>query len=435
MVQGPQTLLGSAKLWLPISMRYGQYRYYWLALFAGVTGHQMFFSFTLQWTIYDLTGEVLDITWLTMAIALPGILFNFFGGVLADRLEPKYLVAGAQAISGTVVALLATIVLTGRVEPWHLFVTAGVIGAVQAVAQASRSSIFPRLVEPEHIVNAVAMESIIWNAVRIIGPLIAGIVVARVSIQASMFTTAATFYILGSVAALLRLRPRPPTRGQILRQVTAGIGYVKSHSVFSFILLLTFCNSMFGMAYIHLMPVFAKEVLDVGAERISWLFGAVGVGAILGTAIIGSLKDKHPLGLVILSGATLYGVGLILFAWAASQQEYWASMVILLGTGIAHSLYITGGLAVLQNLVPDQLRGRVMGLYGITWSLGPLSMVYGGPVADWLDAPWAVATGASVIIVVALIILVSSPQTRSLRVRVPEAQRAAYQLVPAAGND
>lgn len=250
-----------------------------------------------------------------------------------------------------------------------------------------------------------------------------------------MFTTAATFYILGSVAALLRLRPRPPTRGQILRQVTAGIGYVKSHSVFSFILLLTFCNSMFGMAYIHLMPVFAKEVLDVGAERISWLFGAVGVGAILGTAIIGSLKDKHPLGLVILSGATLYGVGLILFAWAASQQEYWASMVILLGTGIAHSLYITGGLAVLQNLVPDQLRGRVMGLYGITWSLGPLSMVYGGPVADWLDAPWAVATGASVIIVVALIILVSSPQTRSLRVRVPEAQRAAYQLVPAAGND
>ena len=415
-------------------MRYGQFRYYWLALFAGVTGHQMLLSFTLQWTMYDLTEKVLDITWLSMAIALPAIFFNLFGGVLADRLEPKYMVAGAQAISATAVALLATMVLTGWVEPWHLFVTAGVIGAVQAFDQPSRSSVFPRLVEREHIVNAVAMESIIWNAVRIIGPLIAGIVIARVSIQASMFTTAAAFSILGSVVALLRLRPRPPARGQVLRQVAAGVGYIRSHSVFSFIMLLTFCNSMFGMAYIHLMPVFAKEVLDVGAERISWLYGAVGVGAILGTVIIANLKDKHPMGLVILGGAILYGVGLILFAWAASQQEYWASVAILVGTGAAHSLYITGGLAVLQNLVPDQLRGRVMGLYGITWSLGPLSMAYGGPVAVWLDAPWAVATGAVVIIVVALMVLVSSPQIRSLPVRVPEAQRAAYQLVPAAGD-
>lgn len=435
MIQQPRTLLGRANLCLPVSMRYGQYRYYWLALFAGVTGHQMFFSFTLQWSMYDLTGEVLDITWLTMAIALPGIFFNLVGGVLADRLEPKYLVACAQAISATVVALLATVVLTGRAEPWHLFVTAGVIGGVQALAQASRSSIFPRLVEPEHIVNAVAMESIIWNAVRIIGPLIAGIVVERVSIQASMFTTAAAFSVLGSVVSLLRMRPRPPARGQVLRQVAVGVGYVKRHSVFSLILLLTFCNSMFGMAYIHLMPVFAKEVLDVGAEKISWLFGAVGVGSIVGTAIIGNLRDKHPMGLVILGGAMLYGVGLILFAWAASQQEYWASMCILVGTGVAHSLYITGGLAVLQNLVPDQLRGRVMGLYGITWSLGPLSMAFGGPVADWLDAPWAVATGAGVIIAVALMVFVSSPQIRSLPVGVPEAQRAAYQLVRASGDD
>lgn len=182
-------------------------------------------------------------------------------------------------------------------------------------------------------------------------------------------------------------------RGQVLGQMAAGVAYVRSHSVFSFILLLTFCNNMFGMAYIHLMPVFAKEVLDVGAERISCLFGAVGVGAILGTAIVGSLKDKNPIGFVILGGAILYGVGLILFAWAASQQAYWASMAILAGTGVAHTLYITGGLVVLQNLVPDQLWGRTMGLYGITWSLGPLSMAYGGPVADWLDAPWAVATG------------------------------------------
>jgi len=430
MAEDHQGFFGRANQILPVSMRYGQYRYYWLALFAGVTGHQMLLQFTMGWTMFELTGEKLDLTYLGMAIALPAIFFNLAGGMLADRLEPKYLVAGAQAVSATVVAWLATMVLTGGVDVWHLLVTAAVIGSVQALDQPSRASVFARLVRSEHIVNAVAMESIIWNAVRILGPLIAGVLVQRVSIEASMFTTAATFYVLGSVVSILRLRQRPPAQGQVLRQVVAGIAYVRGHSIFSLIMLLTFCNSMFGMAYVYLMPVFAKEVLDVGAEKIGWLFGATGFGAILGTLVIGKLKAHHPLGLIMLGGAILYGVGLLLIALATSKQMYLASMGILVATGAVHSLYITGGIAALQNLVPDQIRGRVMGLYAITWSLGPLSMAYGGPVADAFGAPQAVATGAAVVIVVAVAILVASPQLRSLPVRVSDAVRDSYQLMP-----
>ena len=421
---------------LPISMRYGQYRYYWVALLIGVTGHQMLLQFTMGWLMFELTGEELDLAFLGLAIAMPAILFNVFGGAMADRFEPRVLVTSSQSIAATGVVVLAIMVLMDKVEPWHLLVVAGIIGSVQAFDSPSRSSIFPRLVQREHIVNAVAMESIVWNVVRIFGPLFAGIIIDRVSIPASMFASAASFYLLGAVVSVLRLRARARSQGQVARQIAAGLRYVRQHSVFSIIMMLTFCNSMFGMAYIGLMPVFAKDVLDVGAERIGWLLGAAGIGAITGTVVVGNMKDRHPLGLAILAGAVFYGLGLVLFAFTASQKMYLVSMVVLVFVGIAHSLYITGGIAAIQSLVPDQLRGRIMGLYGVTWSLGPLSLVFGGPVSKALDSPpWAVAIGAMIVVVVAILVGLFSPQMRSLPVRPDEARRQQYQQVSVPAGD
>lgn len=410
---------------LPSSMRYGHFRYYWLALLAGVTGHQMLLQFTLGWLMYQLTGEARHLAFLGLAVAVPALALNLLGGVLADRLEPKLLVAAAQAGSATVVALLAGLVLAGRVEVWHVLVAAFIIGAGQAFDQPSRSSVFPRLVHREHIVNAVAMESIVWNAVRVLAPALAGIVIERLSIQTSMFFSAATFYILAAVVAVLKLRPRPPARGQFTQQVTESVRYVRDHSVFVYIMLLTFSNSMFGMAYIFLMPVFAKEVLEVGAERVGWLLGASGMGAVLGTWTVGSLRGGFPKGRLILVGAGLYAVGQILFALAAWREMYTVSMGLLFLVGVANSLYLVGGLSTLQEMVPDHLRGRVMGLYGATWSLSPLGMVQAGFIAQYFGAPLAVIAGAVVMVIVAGIVFALSPEVRSLRVGVTEPVRPA----------
>lgn len=386
----------------------------------------MLLQFTLGWLMFELTGEARHLAFLGMAVAIPALLFNLLGGVLADRLGPKFLVAAAQGTSATVVAILAALVLTGRVEVWHVLVTALIIGAVQAFDQPSRSSLFPRLVEREHIVNAVAMESIVWNSVRVLAPALAGIVIDRLSIPASMFFSAATFYILASVVTTLRLRPRPPAIGQVFQQIGEGFQYVRYHPIFLYIMVLTFCNSMFGMAYIFLMPVFAKEVLNVGAESVGWLLGAAGVGAIMGTWIIGSLKSGRPKGLVILGGAIFYGFAQIIFALAAWQGLYGVSMGLLFLVGISNSLYLVGGMSTLQQLVPDQLRGRVMGLYGVTWSLSPLGMSQAGFIAQYFGAPVAVATGAAVIVVVAALIFALSPDVRALRAGVPERLQPTY---------
>ena len=396
-------------------MQYGHFRYYWLALLAGATGHQMLLQFTLGWLLYKITGEVLDLAFLGMAIAIPALILNLAGGVLADRLEPKYLVAAAQAISATVVALLAVLVLTNQVNMSHILVAAVIIGALQAFDRPSRSSVFPRLVERKHIVNAVAMESIVWNGVRILGPVLAGFVIERVSIEASMFISAATFYLMGAIVSVLRMRPRPPATGQVLRQVGDSIRYIRQNPIFFYVMLLTFCNSLFGMAYIGLMPEFAEEVLGVGAGKIGLLLGALGVGAILGNWVIGNLKHGFPKGKLILAGAFLYGLFQILFAVAASQQQYGVSMGILFLVGVSNSLYWVGGLSTLQELVPDQLRGRVMGLYGATWSLGSLGMAQGAFVADHINAPWAVGIGAGILAAVAVLVFAFSPEIRTLR--------------------
>ena len=413
-------LLAGLNRVLPSSMRYGQFRYYWLALLTGVTGHQMLFQFTLGWLMFELTGDEGYLAYLGLAVALPALALNLLGGVLADRLEPKVLVAGAQSVSATVVVVLATLVLLDRVEPWHILLTAFLAGVGQAFDQPSRASIFPRLVEREHIANAVAMESIVWNGVRILAPALAGAVIARLSIETSMFLSAGSFYILAAVMALLKLRERAPASGRVMQQIGDSIRYVRDHPIFLYVMLLTFCNSLFGISYILLMPSLAEKSLMVGAERASWLLGAAGLGALIGNWIIGSVPRDSRRGQMILGGAMLYGVCLLLFALAAWQSMYWVSMVILFVGGINFSLYLVGGLSALQELVPDNIRGRVMGLYGATWSLGPLGMAQAGFVARYFGAPLAVAVGAVAVFLVALLIYFFRPDVRNFRGRQAE---------------
>ena len=408
---------------LPSSMRYGQFRYYWMVLLAQVTGHQMLLNFTMGWLVYDLTGEEQDLAYLGIAIALPALALNLVGGVLADRLEPKRMVTLSQATAASVVTLLAVLVMTDRVEVWHVLGAAVTIGAVSAIDQPSRSSIFPRLVRREHIVNAVAMENIVWNAVRIGAPAVAGLIIENWDIHTSMFCSAAAFYLMSAVVSLLRLRERPPAQGRVVQQVREGFRYVRQHSIFSSVMLLTFCNSLFGMSYIHLMPSFADEAFHVGADRVGYLLGVAGAGALVGTIFIANLKPHHPKGWVILVAAVSYGVCLVLFSLAAWQGAYLLAMAALFFVGASYSTYLVGGMSTLQQLVPDRLRGRVMGLYGATWSLAPLGMAMGGTVAQQTDAATAVTIGAVIILLVALAVLLFSPQMRALRGYMPDAQQ------------
>ena len=219
--------------------------------------------------------------------------------------------------------------------------------------------------------------------------------------------------------SLLKLRPRAPATGQVMQQIGDSFRYVGRHPLFLYIMLLTFCNSLFGMAYILLMPVLAEDSLKVGAERVGWLLGASAWAQSsatgLSAASVGTARGKDNPG----RSHALRSVP------AAVRPGRLAVYVLGLDGypvrgGINFSLYWWGGLSVLQELVPDGIRGRVMGLYGATWSLGPLGMAQAGFVAQYLGAPLAVAIGAWVILVMALLIYLFRPDVRNFRGRQAE---------------
>ena len=403
------------RIHLPIALTYRDFRNYWLGLLAGVTGYQMLVMFALGWLIFDLTdGDARYVGYMSASIAAPAVLLNLFGGVFADKLNPKRLLAITQFITAVVVAGLALLTLQEWVNQWHVLVAAFLIGSVQAFDTPTRQSIFPRLIERKALSNAVVLNSVVWTGTRIFAPALAGIIIGRANISTAIFISAAGFLVLSLVTQTLRLPPMERARGNVFKEMMTGFLFIKRSPIFSFLIGMTFFNSMFGMSYIFLMPVFAKDVLEVGAVKIGWLMGAAGLGALCGIVVSANLIKVEHKGRLMIGGAALFGTTLILFAIVSSLKLYEVSLVILFLEGFSNSIYLMVVMTTLQSLVPDEFRGRVMGFYAITWSLAPLGGLQSNIIAHYLSAPIAVAIGGGLVISFALGVALGNRRVRTL---------------------
>ena len=400
---------------LPIALKYPDFRNYWLGLLAGVTGYQMLVIFALGWLIFDLTdGDSRYVGYMSASVAAPAVLLNLFGGVFADKFNPKRLLAITQFITALVAAGLALLTLRDWVNEWHVLTAAFLIGAVQAFDTPTRQSIFPRLIERKALSNAVALNSVVWTGTRVFAPVLAGIIIGRANISTAIFISAAGFLVLSLVTQTLRLPPMEQAKGNVFKEMMTGFLFIKRSPIFSFLIGMTFFNSMFGMSYLFLMPVFAKEVLEVGAVKIGWLMGATGLGALFGIfAAVNLMKVNHK-GWLIIGGATIFGTTLVLFAIVSSLKLYEVSLVILFLEGFFNSIYLMMVMTTLQALVPDEFRGRVMGFYAITWNLAPLGGLQSNIIAHYINAPVAVAIGGALVISFSLGVALVSGRVRNL---------------------
>ena len=190
-----------------------------------------------------------------------------------------------------------------------------------------------------------------------------------------------------------------------------GVAFIARNPVFGSLIGLTFFNSIFGMSYVILLPVFAREVLHVDSSGFGFLMGISGVGALAGATVVASLGDYRYKGRLLLAGAVGFGVSLVLFSFSTL---FLVSLGVLFVSGVANSLYMTTVNTSLQALVPDQLRGRVMGIYSLTWGLLPMGGMIGGAIATVTSAPFAVAVGGALVIATALGVAVRIPQIRNL---------------------
>ncbi len=394
------------------------YRRYWLGSLASIGATQLL-VLGMGWLVFELSGSPLQLGLLGAAGAVPQILVTLFGGVLADRLDKRRVLMVTSLTIASLLLFLSVLDFTGLVAVWHVVVIAALIGLTSGFDWPSRQAFFPSLIEKKYMMSAVALNSVLWQGTRMTVPAIGGIVIA-VSSTAVVFL-AATFGFLTMffVLASLDVTHRVTTRGSSLQQLTEGLRFIGSTKLFAILIPLTWIVSFFGVSYIQLMPAFA-EILGVGEQGFGFLLSASGVGSVTGTIVILFVQKSRRLGWLIISGSLCSALALLGFCIVTGTAEsihnaYALAISFVFLMSLFNSIYLISSMTVLQMRVPDDLRGRVMGIHGITFSLIALGALFGGSIASASTAPIAVAIGASIVIVTVLSVATTQSEIRNLR--------------------
>ena len=397
------------------ALRHPGFRLYWFGFLFSIIGFQIQIV-GIGYFVFDRTGSELNLGLVSGAQAAAGILFALLGGVIADRVERRRLLLLTQVGALGCTLLLSTLVAADAIEVWQIAAIAFVFGSFQAFDQPTRSAILPQLIDREDMPNAIALTSSVWQASAIIGPTIAGLVIAFAGFAAMFYLSAAGFAVFIVVLSVLKVRPPAVAPGaasgakrSIGSDLVAGLSYIRGGRVFRSLITLAFLNAIFGLSFIILLPAFAIDRLDIDSTGFGALYAAMGVGSLVGTLTIAALGNFPHKGRLILAGAVSFGLLIMLFS-ASTWLEL--SMALLLLIGLVRSLYMTSAQTLLQLHLQDSYRGRVMAVYGLQWSLMPLGGLQAGLIGEAFGAPAAVAFGGAAVVVFTLIIGWREPELR-----------------------
>jgi predicted MFS family arabinose efflux permease len=397
--------------WQP-ALRSRQYRNYMLFSLTSLSGQQVV-QIAMAWLIYDLTESGIYLALLGVCMAVPGIAFSLFGGVMADRLDVRRLLSSTQLFMTGIAAVLFALTAAGLIEPWHVLVAAFLTGAGQAFNNPARQAIYPQLVAREDLSSAVNLNSMVWQSVRILAPAAGGVLIAVAGISVAFFACAAGYLPFALFVRTLDIERATAARGVRLQDaLIEGPRYVLANPLFTALIGLTFFNSFFGTGLFQIFPMIANEVLDVGPSGLGFMYSAMGIGSLTGL-ILASVFGKNPrTGQIILTCAAMYGFVILLFA---VSTVFWAALVALFLMGGTSQFYMVMVQTALQMEVPDELRGRVMGLYTMTYNMGPLGATQSGGIAAAVSPAAALTVGGLAIIALAIYLTVPSSGLRSLR--------------------
>jgi MFS family permease len=395
-------------------------------MLASVGGFQML-RFGEFWLIYQLTGSPLALGYVGLAGGVPGILLNLFGGVFADKVDQRRLIMATQSITAGLIFLLATLTLLDLVQVWHILTIAFIAGAVEAFDQPARQALYPHLIDRKVMVSAVALNSCIWQGTRIIAPAVAGFIIAWAGTAVSFYLAGLGFFTMAAVTYRLRVpRITRKVRGSAVQDMLEGLNFIAKNSIFSFLIAMTFFNSFFGLAYITLMPIFAVDILEVGAKGQGLLMSMGGIGALLTTFWLSSRGDIRAKGLLIIGGGVMSGLSITAFALTSELVGSFAlALAIMFVIGAFSTMYQTSIQSSLQLMVPDEIRGRVMGFYGMTYNIRPLGGMQAGALADLITAPFAIAIGGLAVAAFAIGPALINKKVRNLGALLREVETAA----------
>lgn len=369
----------------------------------------------MSWLVYRLTGSALLLGVVGFASQAPTFLLAPVAGVLADRWNRRRLLIATQTLAMVQAAVLATAVLTGAVQVWQIIALSVVLGCVNAFDIPIRQSFVVELVDrKEDLSNAIALNSSMVNGARLVGPSIAGVLVATVGEGVCFILNAASY--LAVIAAIAAMRVTPPrrhgARKHILHELHEGFTYAFGFPPIRAILFLLGAVSLMGMPYTVLLPVFAGEVLRGGAHTFGFLMAAAGAGSLGSTLYLASRRSVVGLGRVIAVATALFGVGVAGFALSRALP---LSLACLGLSGFGAMALVASGNTILQTIVDDDKRGRVMSLFTMSFmGMTPFGSLMAGSVAHWLGARDTLLLGAGACLVAGLHFSRQLPRLREM---------------------
>ena len=371
------------------------YRWYWLC--AGFSSMGMTIGMLTQgWLVLEITNSPL---WVGLVAGLMGmghVGFGLIGGVVVDRWDKRKVLIAVQSLSGLVAMAVALLIFTDRLELWHLAVSAVLQGVLMAVRLPSGNSMVYLMVGRKVILNALASQHIALNLSRIVGSVVAGTSIESLGVQYAYLFMAFSAWLGGLMVVMVRGDYRSlGTVEPFWRSAVEGLRYAWSSAPIRSLLLMSVLMEMFGFSFLVMLPVMARDVLGVGATGLGYLSAANAVGATVSTVIVaglGDFKNKQALLLFTAMGA---GLSILLFALSP-----WFAVSLALSVMVGATLmsYDAAMGTMLQLLTTDAVRGRVLGLYGLTFGFTPLGGFIQGVVASVYSAPLAVGMGGAVIV-------------------------------------
>ncbi len=396
------------------SLKHQNYRLFFCGQSISLIGTWMQ-QLAVSWLIYRLSHSALLLGVVGFTSRIPTFVIAPFGGVLADRWNRHRMLVITQALSMIQALIFAVLVLTGWIAVWHVVVLSLFLGFINALDIPIRQSFVVDMIEKrEDLGNAIALNSSMVNGARLVGPSIAGILIAALGEGLCFLLNGLSFIAVIGALLAMKIPPQEKTaqQTQFFQRLKEGFSYAFGFKPILFLLLLLALVSLMGMPYIVLMPIFAEKILRGGPQALGFLLGAAGVGALIGTLYLASRKTVLGLGKVMVAAAGIFGAGLIAFSLS---RLLWLSLFFMVVIGFGMIIQMASTNTILQTLVEEDKRGRVMSLYTMAFmGMVPFGSLLSGTLADMIGAPGTTMLGGIACIIGGLLFARKLPALRKM---------------------
>ncbi|MFA3782447.1 MFS transporter [Melioribacteraceae bacterium 4301-Me] len=394
------------------ALKYRNYKLFFGGQIISLTGTWTQ-QIAMSWLVYRLTNSAFMLGLISFASQIPSLILSPFAGIIVDKLNRHKILITTQSLAMLQAFLLVFLLITSTVEVWHLIVLNLFLGIVNGFDTPARQAFVVEMIEnKEDLGNAIALNSMMFNAARLFGPSVAGILLAETSETICFLINGISFFAV--IAALLAMKidysKVIKTQKNVLEGLKEGFKYTFSFTPTKYLILLVALVSLTGMPYVVLMPVFAKNILHGGPNTLGFLMGSIGAGALLGALLLASKKSVLGLGRIVLYTTFSFGVTLIAFSFSRSLI---LSMFFLILTGMSMIIRGASSNTIIQTIIDDDKRGRVMSFYTMAFmGMMPFGSLLFGILASKFGAPTTLVFGGISCILGSLLFALKLPKLR-----------------------